>query len=184
VYGVFSDKYIVPLAKIFGRTGYSRVMVLNGLDGLDEISNVGVTSIAELKDREVVSYTVTPEDLGVPRATPSDIETLNSEEQDLLNSAQTLQAEKDHILAEGRSRNIRTFLRVLYGQEKGPKRDIAVINAGAALYLGEKAGSLKDGVTLAGSLVDSGSAQRKVEELAGFFDEREALAKCKREAGI
>src|SRR5438874_12462397 len=95
VYGVFSEKHVRSLAEIFQKLGYERGMVVHGLDGLDEISNVGPTRIAEFKGGDLVEYTITPEDMGVKKASVSEIQRLTRHEQELLGAPGIPQEEKD-----------------------------------------------------------------------------------------
>jgi anthranilate phosphoribosyltransferase len=184
LYGVFSDKYLVLLARIFQDLGYARVMVVHGEDGLDEISNVGETKVAELVEGRIREYVITPEEMGVQRANAQDIQTLTSEEDHKLNASETSQDEKDKILLEGRSRNLAHFIRIIYGRDTSPRRDIVLLNAGAALYLGGKANTIRDGVNLSRSLIESKAAARKLEELSAHFAGRKDLESLKEQAGL
>lgn len=115
-------------------------MVVYGLDKLDEISISAPTHICEFKDGWFKSYTIAPEDFGFERCAKSDLAGGTPEE------------------------NAAITLAILSG-EKGHKRNAALLNAGAGLYLNDKAGSFKEGVALAEELVDTGKAKETLEKL-------------------
>lgn len=144
VYGVFDGSYLHPLAKIFQRLGYERALVVNGLDGLDELSNLGPTRVCELRDGEIVERTVTPEELGVTRS------------------------EVDAVRVSGRQESFQDFLAILYGRCAGAKRDLVAINAGAALYAMGRAETLREGTELALALIEDGAGARKLEAFARY----------------
>ncbi|MBP2031103.1 anthranilate phosphoribosyltransferase [Methanohalophilus levihalophilus] len=139
VVGVYDRKYCKPVAEALRRLGKSRALVVNG-DGMDEISTLSETCVVELKDDVVSSYIITPEDLGIPRATANDIVGGTPEE------------------------NADDIMRILNG-EKGPKRDIVVANAAASIYLGRNDISMREAVTIAEEAIDSGKALEKLEQL-------------------
>ncbi|WP_291634487.1 anthranilate phosphoribosyltransferase [Clostridium sp.] len=138
--GIFSKDLTSPVAKVLGKLGAERALVVHGADGLDEITTTDFTYVSELKDCIVTNYNIYPEEFGIKRATASDI------------SGGTA---KD---------NANIILNILKGA-KGPKRDIVVLNTAAALYVGKKCKNIKAGVFLAEDLIDSGKAYRKLEEL-------------------
>ncbi|MBI4611532.1 MAG: anthranilate phosphoribosyltransferase [Candidatus Rokubacteria bacterium] len=140
VVGVYSLALIEPLARVLAELGTIRAFVVHGADGLDEISTTGDSSIAEVREGVVRSYTVRPEDFGLGRASIRELQGGDREE-----NAQIIRG----ILKGG----------------AGPKRDIVLMNAAAALVVGGKAKDLKEGVALAGHSIDSGSARAKLEAL-------------------
>ncbi|MGB5604860.1 MAG: anthranilate phosphoribosyltransferase, partial [Gammaproteobacteria bacterium] len=140
VLGVFSDDWVEPLAQVLKQLGSEHVLVVHAQDGLDEISIASMTHVAELKDGEVTSYTVQPEDFGMPRA---ELSTIRAED------------------AEDSLRIIRSVL----ANEDGPAKDIVCLNAGAAIYAAGKAGSLAEGVDRAREVIGSGEAANKLEQL-------------------
>jgi anthranilate phosphoribosyltransferase len=160
VYGLFTDKYLRTIAELFKKFGYKRVLAVHGINGLDEISNVGPTKICELKDGDIDEYIVTPEELGVKRARPEDIQ------------------------ATSREGNIIDFLRVIYGKDKGPKRDIVALNAGAGFYVAGNVKTLKEGTQLAISLLDEGDAALQLERFVAFFGNQNKLEAWKKHAGV
>lgn len=138
--GVFSKDLVEPLARVLGNLGSNHVLVVHAEDGMDEISIGAPTFVAELKNGDVLTYTIKPEDFGIVR---SDISLLKVDD-----AKQSLEVIKG----------------VLTNQE-GPARDIVVLNSGAALYAAGLSGSLKDGVEKAREIIASGAAQSKLDEL-------------------
>ena len=138
--GVYDDYLAEPLAQVLIHLGVKRGMVVYGMDKLDEISLSAPTRICEIKNGWFTSYTITPEEFGFARCKKEDLRGGTPEE------------------------NARITLAILNG-EKGPKRDAVLLNAGAALYIGEKAQNLKEGIELAASLIDSGKAAETLQKL-------------------
>jgi anthranilate phosphoribosyltransferase len=143
VVGVFDQKLCKPFAEVMKKLGVERAMVVHG-DGMDEISNLSETYVAELKDGMISTYTITPEELGIKRATANDIVGGTPEE------------------------NARDIIYILKG-EKGPKRDIIVMNSAAALYVAGKADSIKEAIPIVEEVIDSGKA---LEKLIEFSDDK------------
>ena len=138
--GVYSESLVEPLARVLTSLGVTRGMVVYGQDKLDEISLSAPTSVCEFIDGDYDSYVIAPEDFGLACCKKEDLVGGTPEENAAITRA------------------------ILSGTERGPKRDTVLLNAGAALYIGGKAASLADGVRLAGELIDSGAAERKLEE--------------------
>lgn len=143
VVGVFSWHWVEPIAHVLNKLGAEHVWVVHGHDGLDELTTTGATDVAELKDGKVTVFEVTPADAGLAPAKLSDLK--GGDE------AVNAQAIRD-VLA-----GVRT-----------PLRDIAILNAAAALIVGGKAENLAQGAELAARSIDSGSAQRKLEQLVAI----------------
>ena len=138
--GVY-DKYLVePLAQVLINLGVKRGMVVYGQEKLDEISMSAPTTVCEFKDRWMKNYVITPEDFGFERCTKADLVGGTPEE------------------------NAKITLGILNG-EKSHKRNAVLMNAGAALYIGGKAETMKEGVKLAAELIDSGKALKTLEKL-------------------
>ena len=137
--GVYDEYLVEPLAQVLISLGVKRGMVVYGQDKLDEISLSAPTSVCEFKDGWFKSYVVTPEDFGLTRCTKAD-------------------------LVGGTPAENAAITRAILNGEKGPKRDAVLLNAGAALYIGGKAESWKDGVALAGQLIDSGKVTETLEK--------------------
>ena len=140
VIGVFSSKLVEPLANVLKQLGSRHVLVVHAEDGMDEISIGSPTLIAELKEGEVKTYTIEPEDYGMNR---SDISALAVDSADA---------------------SLEVVKGVLAG-EKGAARDIVALNAGAAIYAAGLTRDLTDGVVKAGEVIDSGAAREKLDAL-------------------
>jgi anthranilate phosphoribosyltransferase len=140
--GVYDAELTEKLANVLNKLGCERAMVVHGLDGLDEISTLGKTQISELDGGNVKTHVISPEELGLKRTTPEAI------------------AGKDLV------ENARMLLRVLRG-EKGPRRDIVLLNAAAAVVVGGKARDLREGIKIATEAIDSGKAYEKLTQLVG-----------------
>lgn len=140
--GVYDDYLVEPLAQVLINLGVKRGMVVYGQDKLDEISMSAPTTVCEFKDGWFKTYEIAPEDFGFSRCTKEDLVGGTPEE------------------------NAKITLAILNG-EKGPKRDAVLMNAGAALYIGGKAETMKEGIELAAELIDSGKA---LETLQKFIE--------------
>ena len=141
VIGVYARALVPVLARAAAQLGAKHLFVVHGSDGLDELTTTGRSHVAEVRDGEVFEYSIDPAGLGLPLAKPDDLRGGTPQE------------------------NAEIIRRVLAGEE-GPARDIVLLNAAAALVAGEKASDLEQGLRLAAASVDSGSAQRKLRELA------------------
>jgi anthranilate phosphoribosyltransferase len=140
VLGVFSKDWVEPLARVLKRLGSEHVLVVHADDGLDEISIGAATHIAELKDGEVTTYTVQPEDFGMKRA---DLSALRADD-------------AEHSLQ---------IIKSVLANEAGPARDIVCLNAGAAIYAAGLADSFAAGVDRAKEVIASGEAAAKLDQL-------------------
>ena len=140
VLGVFSKDWVEPLARVLKQLGSEHVLVVHADDGLDEISIGAATHIAELKDGEVFTYTVQPEDFGMQRANLSALRADDAE----------------HSLQ---------IIKSVLANEAGPARDIVCLNAGAAIYAAGLAESLAAGVDRAKEVIASGEAAAKLDQL-------------------
>jgi anthranilate phosphoribosyltransferase len=140
VLGVFSDTLTEPLAKVLANLGARRAFVVHGEDGLDEITSTDRTRVSELKDGSVRTYSIGPEEFGLEKADKNDLAGGNADQ------------------------NAEITKEILKGQ-KGPKRDIVIMNAAAALVAGEKADTFTDASTMASDAIDSGAAMEKLEEV-------------------
>lgn len=146
VLGVYDAAATELLARALAELGSSRAFVVHGADGLDEISLSGETQVAELRDGQVTSYTIVPEDFGLRRA--------------------PLEA----IAGGDAKTNAKILRRVLKG-ELTPHREIVQANAAAALVAAGRATDFLDGVRIAAQSIDSGAAQAKLEALIAFAKE-------------
>lgn len=147
VVGVFSDKLCRPMAEVLGRLGAEHVMVVHGLDGLDEISLAGRTHVAEYKDGTVNEYTLTPEDVGL--------------ESDSLVGLDVTDPQASLAL-------IRDAFGKRKGHHAGKAADMIALNAGAAIYVAGVTRTLEGGVRMAEDLVHNGEAAERMRELAHF----------------
>ena len=138
--GVYDDYLVEPLAQVLVSLGIKRGMVVYGTDKLDEISLSSPTKICEIRDGWYKTYLIRPEDFGFMRCDKEDLKGGSPEE------------------------NAQITLDILKGA-KGPKTDAVLLNAGAALYIGGKADSMKEGIGLAKDLIASGKALKCLENL-------------------
>lgn len=141
--GVYDGALIETIGEVLLNLGLERAMVVHGDDGLDEITTTTTTSVCEVKDGEIKTYKLDPEKLGFKKATLEDIQGGEAKE------------------------NSEIIINVLKG-EKGAKRDIVVLNAGAALYVAKITDSLEEGIKKAVELIDSGIAYEKYTELSNL----------------
>lgn len=147
--GVYDEYLVEPLAQVLINLGVKRGMVVYGTDKLDEISLSSPTKICEIKDGWFKSYTIKPEDFGFERCT------------------------KDELKGGTPEENANITREILKGMQ-GSKRNAVLLNAGASLYIGGKAESMKDGVALAAELIDSGKAFETLEKLIEVSNRPEA----------
>ena len=149
--GVYDKKLVEPLAQVLSNLGVVRGIAVCGCDGIDEVTLSGPTSVCEIRNGELSSYEITPEQFGLKRC----------ELKDLLGGdpEQNAQITKD----------------ILSGKEKGPKREVIVINAAVAMYLGIDGVSIADCIKKAEEILDSNKAYEKMEAFVratNFFGEK------------
>jgi anthranilate phosphoribosyltransferase len=140
VLGVFSDKLTEPLANVLGNLGVKHAYVVHGEDGLDEITNTDKTKVSELKEGNVNTYFLGPEDFGFEKT------------------------KKEDLVGGDADDNAKITVEILEGKE-GPKREITVMNSAAVLVTADKASNLKEAVQIASEAIDSGAALKKLEEI-------------------
>jgi len=140
VVGVYSATLTELLARVLAELGTIRAFVVHGADGLDEVSNTGESVVAEVREGVVRTFTLRPEDFGVPRARMADLR------------------------GGDREQNAQIIRAILRG-EPGPRRDIVVMNAAVALVAGLRARDLKEGASLAVHAIDAGRGLDKLEQL-------------------
>lgn len=138
--GVYDDYLVEPLSHVLVSLGIKRGMVVYGMDKLDEISMSAPTTVCEIKDGWYRTSVITPEEFGFTRCTKEELKGGTPEEN----------AEITRAILRG---------------APGPKRDAVLMNAGASLYIGGKADSMKEGIALAAELIDSGKAMETLEKL-------------------
>jgi anthranilate phosphoribosyltransferase len=143
IMGVFNGHLVEPMAKVLYKLGSRHVMVVHSGDGLDEISINAPTRVAELRDGDILSYSIVPDDLGLERAS------------------------LDQVRVAGAAESYAIIMDVL-GGKPGPARDTVVLNAAAALYVAGTAQNLAGGVARAQTVLDNGAASdllRRLSEL-------------------
>jgi anthranilate phosphoribosyltransferase len=138
--GVFSRQWVEPLANVLKNLGCERAYVVHGSDGLDEITTSGPTSVASLENGQVTTFEISPEQAGLAKVKPEMLRGGDAEA------------------------NAVALISVLKGT-KGPFRDVAILNAAAALVVAGRATDLKEGVALATKAVDSGEAEGRLDRL-------------------
>ena len=143
VLGVYEEDLTDKLASVLNNLGAKRAFVVHGLDTLDEITITGETKVSELKNKKVKGYHIKPQDFGMKKAELSDIKGGTIEE------------------------NAAIVKKVLEG-EKGPRQDVVLLNASAALIAGGMAKDFKDGIEIARIAIESGKAKEKLEKLVKF----------------
>lgn len=140
ILGVFDEKLTNIMAGVLQALGVERAMVVHGLDHLDEITITTKTKVSELKDDQIVDYYIDPREYDLPLADSSD------------------------LVGGDPRQNADILLNILKG-ETGPKRNIVLLNAGAAIYVGKQAHSLKEGIIKAKQVIDKGFALEKLNQL-------------------
>ncbi len=148
VIGVFHEDLVGIVARVLQKLGSHHVMVVNGEDGLDEITIAGKTLVGELKHGEVSEYTIRPEDFGMKVSAIETIQVENSEQS-------------------------RVLLKSVLDNQPGPALDIVLLNAGAAIYVSGVTDSLQEGVVSARAAVKSGAAQEKLRQLVEMTQQAE-----------
>lgn len=152
--GVYSRDLVLPVAHVLKNLGLKKSIVMHGSDGLDEITTTGKTYLCEFDGEVVEAYDIDPEELGFKLAKPGDLEA--------------------HTLED----NVHVFKSIL-GGERGPRRDIVILNAAYAIYISEIAKSIPEAILLAEDSIDTGKASRKLEELAEFTNRIDMVNKGK-----
>lgn len=143
IIGVAAAGLTEPLARVLAELGTFRAFVVHGADGLDEISNTGVSRVSEVREGLVRTFEVCPEDVGLARASIGDLRGGDREQ-----NAQ--------------------IIRAIFDGERGPRRDIVLLNAAAALVVGTRAHQLREGVELAERSLDTGAAREKLDRLVAL----------------
>jgi anthranilate phosphoribosyltransferase len=138
--GTFSRHWIEPMAQVLNNLGSESIWVVHGSDGLDEITTAGPTAVAELKNGKVRCFEISPEDAGLQKARP------------------------EALRGGDAGHNAEALLAVVRGKP-GPFRDVAVLNAAAALIVAGQAKDLKEGAALAAKSIDSGEAEGRLDRL-------------------
>lgn len=146
VVGVYAAHLTELLAGVLAQLGSTRALIVHGSDGLDELTITAESKITELRDGELKTYFVTPEDFGLARATLSEIQGGDAKQ------------------------NSGIILEVL-NRTRGPRRDVVLLNAAAAFLASSRVSDLQEGVKLAGESIDSGAALKKLKLLIEFTNQ-------------
>jgi anthranilate phosphoribosyltransferase len=147
--GTFSKQWVEPMAQVLKNLGSESIWVVHGSDGLDEITTAGLTTVAALENGKIRTFEVGPEDAGLSRAKPEALRGGDAEH------------------------NARALLDVLKGKPS-PFRDIAILNAAAALIVAGKAKDLKQGAMLAAKSIEAGEAEGRLDRLIAVSNSVEA----------
>ena len=139
LFGVYSEELVEPLAHVLRNLGVKRAMVVYGKDSIDEISLSAETKVCEFKNDEFKSYIIKPEDLGIARCNKED-------------------------LVGGTPQENAAIVNDILGGAKGPKTDVVLLNAGAAIYVASDGITLKDGIEKAREIIVSGKAKEQLEK--------------------
>lgn len=148
--GIYDGRFTEIIAEVLSNLGRERAMVVHGDDGLDEISISTGTKVSEVKDGKIITYHIEPEDFGFNKTSIDEVAGGTAEE------------------------NSKIIIDILKGV-KGAKRNIVVLNAAAALYVGKAVDSLKDGVKMAEELIDSGKAYESLEKIVSYHKNVKAV---------
>ena len=147
VLGVYSEELVEKIVSVLKNLGVKHGFVVHGRDTMDEISTTGETLIAEVKGDKIDVYTITPEQFGINRA------------------------KLDDLKGGDAKQNAKIILDILEGKDRGPKRDVVVLNSAFALVAAGKAGTIEDGIKLASESIDKGYALKKLELLRKYTNE-------------
>jgi anthranilate phosphoribosyltransferase len=144
--GVYNPNHTDIMARVLKNMGLERAMVVHGMDGLDEITTTTTSRITELRDGKINTYLLDPRQLGIPLTTPK------------------------HLIGKSAKQNA-AIIKDIFAGQKGPARDIVLLNSAAVLYIGQKVDSLEEGIAMAKQIIDSGLAMNKLAELIKLSQE-------------
>lgn len=147
IMGVYEESLVEPLARVLTNLGVKSAMVVYGQDVLDEISSSAPTTVCEVRNGNYKSYVIEPEQFGFARCDKNE-------------------------LVGGTPQENASITRAVLDGEKGPKRNAVVLNAGAGLYVADKAASLEEGVRMAEQILDSGAAKSRLDEFVRLSNEQ------------
>jgi len=146
--GVYDRKFLQPIAEALRDLGAIRAMVIHSNDGLDEFSLSASTNVFEVRDGKVIEAVISPKQLGLSMAP------------------------REAVVARDLEHAVRIIRDVIEGKEKGPPRDMILLNAAAAIMVAGKATTLEEGLALAAPAIDSGAAKRTLERLTSLSNSR------------
>ncbi|MBF0275324.1 MAG: anthranilate phosphoribosyltransferase [Nitrospinae bacterium] len=141
VIGIFDHSWAGKIAEVLKQKGSEHILIVTGVDGMDEITLTGETKVTELKMGKISEYSIKPEDFGFTCCSLNDLKGGGAEENNLI------------------------VKKILSGKDTSPKRDIVLLNAGATIYVSGKTASIAEGIELARRSIDSGNAMKKLEDL-------------------
>lgn len=144
VLGIYDRSLMQLMANVLIKLGIKGAMVVNGSDGLDEITMTGTTHVIEVKNKAISEYDIDPHDYGFEYCTP------------------------DVLQGGSPSENAQITLDILSGREQGARRNTILLNAGCAIYCSGHAGDIKEGISIAADMIDSGKALAKLNEMKDF----------------
>ncbi|AKL98085.1 anthranilate phosphoribosyltransferase [Endomicrobium proavitum] len=145
--GVYDENLVEPLANVLANLGVKRAVVVHGHDGLDEVTLTGATTVCEVSYGKINSYFITPEQFGLKRCKLSDLVGGTPQE------------------------NAQIALDILSGKERGPKRDVVLLNSAICLYMANDNRTLRDCVKTAGKIIDDGKALQKLKDFVQLSQE-------------
>lgn len=143
ILGVFDPELTEVMAEVLKNLGVESALVVHGMDGLDEFTITAETRVSEIKNGKINTYNLDPVEQGLSLA------------------------EKENLTGGDSKENSEIILNLFNG-EKGPKRDILLLNSGASIYVGQKADSIKEGIKIAEEIIDSGKALEKLQSFIKF----------------
>jgi anthranilate phosphoribosyltransferase len=144
--GVYSEELVAPLAQVLSNLGVKNGLVVFGQDGLDEISISSATTVCEIRDGGFDSYTIEPEQFGLKRC------------------------KKEELTGGTPAENAKITRDILAGV-KGPKRDAVLLNSAAAIHIARPSVSIKDALTIAEEIIDSGKAKEQLEKFTALSNQ-------------
>ncbi|MFA4843531.1 MAG: anthranilate phosphoribosyltransferase [Candidatus Margulisiibacteriota bacterium] len=150
VLGVFHQDLTKIIAEVLKNLGVRHALVVHGMDGLDEISLTEKSQVTELRDGASKTYFIKPEDFGLVRKP------------------------RGEVLGGSAQENAAITIDILKQEERGAKREIVLLNAAAALYVGGKVNDLNEGMALAAATLESGAAANKLEEIITFTSKQKS----------
>jgi anthranilate phosphoribosyltransferase len=155
MFGLNNPTQFEMLTDIFKGVGYKNALLVRGFEGLDEASIASPSRVRGFRNGEDFDFVLLPEEVGLKRAPQEAVSPVDA------------------------TSNIRDFLRILHGQETGPKRDMVALNAGLALWISERAATIEEGIQMAITRIESGSAAEKLTLLVEQHGEPEVLSKAR-----
>jgi anthranilate phosphoribosyltransferase len=154
MFGLNNPTQFEMLTDIFKGVGYKNALLVRGFEGLDEASIASPSRVRGFRNGEDFDFVLLPEEVGLKRAPQEAVSPVDA------------------------TSNIRDFLRILHGQETGPKRDMVALNAGLALWISERAATIEEGIQMAIARIESGSVAEKLTVLVEQHGEPEVLSKA------